>query len=90
MTFTVDTCVVIAVINKFDFFHKRSRKLLEKREDDLIIAFSVLNEALTTFLRKFNNVSKKIIYILRVPRFGLSKNVSTRFSSLHTAKMGFL
>lgn len=63
MTFTVDTCVVIAVINKFDFFHKRSRKLLEKREDDLIIAFSVLNEALTTFLRKFNNVSKKIIYI---------------------------
>ena len=32
-------------------------------KDDLIIAFSVLNEALTTFLRKFNNVSKKIIYI---------------------------
>ena len=29
-------------------------------------------------------------YYLRVPRFGLSKNASTRFSSLHTAKMGFL
>lgn len=63
MTFTVDTCIVLAVVNKFDFFHKRSRKLLEKREDNMIIAFSVMNEALTTFLRKFNEVSKEIISI---------------------------
>ena len=60
MTFTVDTCIALAIANKFDFFHKRSRKLLERREDDLIILFSVMHETQETFIRKFNQVSKKL------------------------------
>ncbi|MGD2247266.1 MAG: hypothetical protein PVF58_02595 [Candidatus Methanofastidiosia archaeon] len=65
MTFTVDACIVISAVNKFDFFHKRSKKLLERREDDMILLLSVMNEAIQTFVRKFNQVSSKILLICR-------------------------
>lgn len=63
MTFTIDACIVIAVVNKFDFFHERSKGLLERRRDDLVVSLSVLVEAIETYVRKFNEVLAEILVI---------------------------
>lgn len=65
MTFSIDTCIIIAIANKFDAHHEISKKLLKERTDQMVILFAIMNEAASTFIRKFNTASKKIYSILQ-------------------------
>ncbi len=64
MTFTVDSCVIIAIANQFDPHHNRSKVLFMKRTDNLVILITVITEAIETYIEKFNRASDDIIGIL--------------------------
>lgn len=64
MTFTVDSCIIVAVANRFDSHHKRSRILLSKREDNLVLLIAIATEAISTYIKKFNRASGNVVRIL--------------------------
>lgn len=64
MTFTVDSCIIIALANEFDFHHEKSAMPLVKREDSLVILITVMTEAISTYIRKFNKASRDIVDML--------------------------
>lgn len=64
MTFTVDSCIIIALVNRFDLHHDKSEMLLLKRKDNMVILITIMTEAISTYIRKFNKASKDLIDVL--------------------------
>lgn len=65
MTFSIDTNIVIAVSNDWDDHHDNSIQLLKLRKDELILIFTVREEAITTFIYKFKKASDIIIVLIQ-------------------------
>jgi len=64
MTFSIDSCIIIGIANKEDCQNDRSKKLLLKRKDKLVILLTVILEAVSTYDKKFNRASVIILSIL--------------------------
>lgn len=64
--FSIDTNIVIAVSNDYDNLRPNSLQLLKLREkDELFLMFTVGEEAIETFFRKFKVASDAIFFLMQ-------------------------